>query len=247
MREDRGKDNPLTLIERIRHANEEELIRLLEAESELQSVHIQMILNHPYSSQRVVEKLLEHSEWISHYRVKVALVQCARTPFHVAMHYIYDLFWRDLVQVSLNYRIDPRLRLSAERLILQKLEEMAVGEKMALAKIASRRIITFLRQHETDYRVLIQLLKNPRLVEEDIIVLLSRPELHPAFIQELVRKPFWAMRQQVRRSILKHSKTPLTVAQKILSRLSPQEIRLLANDPSIRAPIRFAIQKKLRR
>ena len=208
--------------------------------------HAILILNNAYVTEAVVQRVLDHPDWMSHYKVKVALVNCRATPFSVASRLVYELFWRDLAMLALNFRVDPRLRRTAERLVLQKLEEMSVGERMALAKIASRNLLVHLRNVEREPGVLRNILRNPRLVEEDLLALLSRPRLPVEFIRELVQHPEWAYRENVRMAIFRHPHTPTHVALQLARRMKANQVRRLLQDPSVRPTIKRALKRHFR-
>ena len=243
--------------DRIRFANAAELFRLIrDADAatlhaaldnpNCEPAHILMILRHPHADEQTVHRILQHPEWLSHYKVKAGLVNCRTTPLHEAMRFIDELFWFDLVQVSLNYRVDPRLRRMAERRILMQFEQLAVGERMTLARIASRTLLIQLRNIENHPKVLISMLRNPRLMEEDLLVLLSRPGLPVEFIRKLATLPQWALREQVRMALLRHPHTPTHVAIQIASHMTRGQLRRLLDDPHIRTTVKQNLRHRFK-
>lgn len=229
----------------IQQATEEALLAVLENPA-CEPFHVLAILRSPRVTPAVAERVYADSRWLRHYRVKAALVHCRVTPYAISSQVIYELFWYDLAQVALNPRVDPRIRQMAERLVIQKLEEMAVGEKMALAKIASRNLIIHIRNTRREAGVLLNLLRNPRLVEEDLLALLQAPQLPVEFIRALAALPHWCNRPAVRMALLRHPHTPVHVAAQLIPRLHPSEVLQLLQDSTPR-PIVRRLLRELRR
>lgn len=228
-------------------ANEEVLLAVLENPA-CEPFHVIAILRSPRVTPAVTERIYADSRWTRHYRVKVALAHCRATPYAVASQVLYDLFWYDLAQVALNPRVDPRIRQMAERLVIQKLEEMAVGEKMALAKIASRNLIVHLRNvRSPEASVLLNLLQNPRLIEEDLLALLRNPQVPVEFIRALAGVPQWCNRPAVRMAILRHPHTPVHVVARIIPQLTPSEVEQLLQDRAPRPIVRRLLREMRRR
>jgi hypothetical protein len=229
----------------IQQATEEVLLAVLENPA-CEPFHVIAILRSPRVTPAVAERVYADSRWLRHYRVKVALVHCRAMPYVLSSQVIYELFWYDLAQVALNPRIDPRLRQMAERLVIQKLEEMAVGEKMVLARVASRNLIVHIRNTCREAGVLLNLLRNPRLVEEDLLALLQVPQLPVEFIRALAALPQWCNRPAVRMALLRHPHTPVHVVAQLIPRLQPSEVLQLLQDRAPR-PIVRRLLRELRR
>lgn len=233
------------LLRLLSHADDDVLLAALENPN-CETIHILQILRNPRISERTVKRILSRSEWMGHYKIKAGLVNCRVTPVHEAMRLIDELFWFDLARISLNFRIDPRLRRKAERRILNQFEELAVGERMTLARMASRYLLTQFRTIENHPKVLISLLKNPRLVEEDLLVMLSRPALPVEFIRSLAAMPQWALRESVRLSLLRHPHTPIHVAMQIARYMTRGQLRQVINDPRVRTTIKQNIRHRFK-
>lgn len=224
------------------HDADESILNEILDNPHLEPPHLIAILRSPHISSHVVQHIVQHTEWVRLYRVKAALVLCPATPYTIASQMIHDLFWRDLAQASLNYSIDPRLRRIAEQIILQQLEHLAVGERKALIRVASRNLLVHLRNIEQHPKVLVALLQNPRLVEEDLLAVLSRTQIPIEFIRTLAGLPQWVMREQVRLAVLRHPHTPTHVAVQLTRNLDRAQLRRLLNDPKIRPTIKQTLQ-----
>ena len=221
----------------IRRADDRVLDAILENPA-CEPSHVILILRRPHLDRRIVQKVLDRSDWVEYYQVKAGLVLCPATPYPVSTRLIHDLFWRDLAKVAQDFHLDPRLRRTAERRILQQLEQLSLGERMTLMRIATRNLLAHLRNLEHHPKVLIAMLRNPRIVEEDLLAVLNRPEIPVEFIRTLAGKPHWVMREQVRTAVLRHPHTPTHVAMQIARKLHRSQLRKLLADPKIRATIK---------
>jgi hypothetical protein len=127
-------------------------------------------------TKEILASIVEHHPWISLHKVQVGVVNNPVTPKVVAQKYVYHLYWRELVSVMCNLRVEPAVRHAAENLLEEKLGDMTLGEKIALAKIPQRGIVKAVRRMDS-VEVLKALLRNSALVEEDVLFILHYPNL----------------------------------------------------------------------
>lgn len=140
------------------------------------------------------------------------------------------LWWRDLVKVADHNVLAPPLRRAAESLLSIRLQEMALGEKIALARIASRGVIAVLRRQEHPM-VIRALLRNPRLVEEDALTIASAAGTPPPVLQALAEEGRFSNRPAVQKAIVQNRETPPSTALRIVQGLSTKTLKDLARAP----------------
>ena len=90
---------------------------------------------------QTVLRIGRNRSWMRSREVKLAFVANPRAPQVLARQFLPHLGWRDLAALSVNLRVSPVLRREAEKLLKTRLPELSVGEKVALARRASRRIV----------------------------------------------------------------------------------------------------------
>lgn len=110
--------------------------------------------------------------WTRCYEVKKGLVRHARTPPTMARSFLPHLYWRDLADIAEDARIQPSVRHQAEEVLRSRLDELTQGERVTLARRATRGVIAALRD-SSEPLVLEALLGNGRLVEQDAVVMAS--------------------------------------------------------------------------
>jgi hypothetical protein len=73
-------------------------LRLSLSNPSIQEDHLLVLLRNARITQDIVELICEHNDWIASYRVQTAIVNCAKTPYTIAMRLIQLLFWHDLLK-----------------------------------------------------------------------------------------------------------------------------------------------------
>jgi len=160
------------------------------------------------------------------------------------MRLLPQLFWNDLVRICENYRLFPPLRRNAENPLRDKVSSLTVGERKTLARTAPRSLIGLLKS-EAEPAVFTCLLRNPRLIEDDLVPLLSN-EMTPVSILEAVAADRqWTNRYPVRLAIVRNAKTPLRLRLFFLSRIQKNDLQVLAQAPHTAQIIRAAAERIL--
>jgi hypothetical protein len=152
-------------------------------------------------------------------KVVLALIAHPRTPRHVSIPLLRRIFTFDLVQVTLTPAIAADLKRASEEQILLRLETLAAGEKITLAKRASGRVAAALLQ-DSDLRIVEPALDNAQLTEPLVVQALMKPRV-PAILFELASSHRnWCQRREIQIALLRNDKTPLETAQKIAQKFS---------------------------
>lgn len=215
------------------------------------------LLDHPSTSERHILKVLERtdlpgeflqavatSRWIRVPRVQFYLVNNPATPLPQAMNFVKFLFWRDLNLTLMNFKLSPEVRHLAEGVLSQRLPAMAVGEKVALARLAGGQILKTLRM-EKDARITAALLENSRVVEEDVLFIINQGRTPAPVLESIARDPKWSCRREVRVALLRNASTPLSAVIPFIAQLGPNDLRVLATDAKVPPAVRRMIQTRL--
>ena len=204
--------------------------------------HLLSLLRNPHISQEIIQTV--HDRFNKSYKVQFGIVNCAKTPYSLSLRLLQFLFWNDLIRICGNYRLFPPLRRTAENYLRDKASGLTVGEKKTLARTAPRALIAMLKT-ESEPSVLECLLRNPRLVEEDIVPLVAN-ELTPVPILETVASDRqWTNRYTVRLALVRNSKTPLRIRLSFLSRIQKNDLETLIHAPLTAHLIRAAAERIL--
>lgn len=204
--------------------------------------HLLLILKNPGVAAPLITQICGNRGWLAAYEVKAAIVLHRKTPRASAMNLVSFLWWRDLARVTDHAGLAPPLRRAAEHLLAARLQEMALGEKIALARIASRGVIYALRR-DGDPMVIRALLKNPRLVEEDVLAIAAGTATRPSVLRALAEEERWIARPSVRKSIARNPETPRAVALRLIRDLSTAHLRDLARAPRVPVLVKIAARR----
>ena len=147
-----------------------------------------------------------HRQSMSH-KLLVGLVKNRATPDTIIRILIPQLHLFELVDLCLMSGASADLRLATERNILQRLPTTPLGNKLTLARRATATIATALLK-DGNPTLLEICLNNPHLKEAAIYQFLSGPHSTAETISMIARHTRWRQRPNLRRAILKNTRTP---------------------------------------
>lgn len=180
----------------------------------------------------VIQCIARKAAWLKSEEVKAALVLHPKTPRTLAMNLVPFLWWRDLLRVADSAALASPLRRAAERILIIHLKEMALGEKVTLARITGRGLIAALRTDENPM-VIRALLQNPRLVEEDALAIAASPATGAGVLRALSEDGRFAYRPAMQKALVQHPNTPSATALRILRGLSTRALKDLLKAPHV--------------
>jgi len=152
--------------------------------------------------------------------------------------------WRELAAVASDPKLSPLRRREAQKLLRVRLPGLALGERVALARIASRDLILILGE-DGEAAVLRALAGNPRLTEADLTRILARPALAPAVLAWLADESAWSQRGPVRAALVRHARTPPASALRLIASFTTPELLELASDDGAPRLVRVAAARRL--
>jgi hypothetical protein len=167
-----------------------------------------------------------------------------RTPRREALSLVSTLFWRDLAQLSADVRVHPEVRRAADRDLLRRLPEMALAERVDLAKTAGRGLLLVLRL-DSDPRVVAALLDNRFTTEPDVVYAAANPEAEPAVLETIAGHARWTLRPAVRATLLRNRRLPTGAALSLLTSAGTGELRDLLSHPSLSRILRACVERVL--
>ena len=238
---------PEDLAKLIYDVREPFLLALLD-NPRLDESHLILLLDRADLPAAVLEAVARRRKWQKHYDVRRRIVFHRHTPRLTAFRLARELYLMDLVQLSLLPAVQSELRRLAEELILSRLPQIPLGQKMALARRASGRVASGLIA-EGHARVARTALDNPFLNEAQILRPLSNPKLPAEILAGVARHRKWSTLPNVRLAVMRHPlATPGLVLGFVrdissrdlddlaqLSSLSPAIIRVLRAELARRA------------
>ncbi len=140
--------------------------------------------------------------------------------------------------LGLDTRLHPRLRRTAEQYLITRVPELAVGEKVSIARRASPGLLAHLR-HDPSPRVIAAMLDNPRLTE-DILAPVAHGAATPGPVLSLIAADRrWGVRYGLQVALARNPGTPLAASLKLLPLLRKSELKAVASDPRLAEAVRL--------
>jgi hypothetical protein len=134
---------------------------------------------------------------------------------------------------------------AAPRALVPGTRPLTLGERKALARSWHRDTLQRLLV-DPHVEVVTLLLANPHVTEEDVLRIATARRSSAAVLARLLESPRWSTRVRVRRALVGNPRLPLPIALRLVGLLSAPELRDVALDPNLRAPLRAAIDRRLR-
>jgi hypothetical protein len=154
------------------------------------------------------------------------------------------LFWGELLRVASDYRLPRGTRSSAERILSDRLRDLELGERVALARSAPRALIGVLLDDD-EPRVVAAVLENPRLTESDVKSRIDAARWSSGHLRVVARSHRWAGRYGVTTALLKNEHTPAHEALRLLANLPRSAMVQLVAGNECPLLVRAAAERRL--
>jgi len=137
---------------------------------------------------------------------------------------------------------EPDSGQAVEKSLLQRLQEMTVGEKIKLALRGNREVrMILLRDSNRLIRRFV--LQNPRVGDEEIIAISKNRSADEELLRIIADNREWTKNYQVKLSITTNPKTPLVLALRFVGSLNERDIRTLAKSKNVSATVANAAKR----
>jgi hypothetical protein len=182
--------------------------------------------------------------WCDRPAAVAQVVLHARCPRGLSLRLLPQLFWKQLADVAATPHVPAAVRMKAEGSLKDLLRDLRLGEKVALARIATPPLIQALLA-EGAPKVLGALLDNPRMREADLLQALRRPEVAPSLIGAVADSSRWAATYSVRLELVLQPRTPLSIALLQLSSLVKRDLVRVKEAKGLRPLVQVAAERLL--
>jgi hypothetical protein len=203
------------------------------------------LLKRPDLPADVLEALGKNGGVLRQRKVKLALVEHPKTPRHVSLPLVRQLYIFELMQVALTPAVPADVKRAADEVLLHHLDTVTAGERLTLAHRGSGRVAEQLLLDE-EARVAQGALQNSRLTETSIVRALARPEVSAALVEAVCQHPQWSLRREVRMALLRNEKTPPARAAEYSRAMPPSQLREVLRNSRLPASVKNLILKELK-
>lgn len=226
-------------------AREETLLALLDHPA-FDETHLCLLLERKELSERILEEIARRKSFLKSYRVKRALVAHPHAPRLTGMRLLRDLYMLDLVQISMQPSVHGELRRQAEELLISRLPQVALGQKIMLARRGPARVAGALLA-EGHPQVLPAVLDNPFLTEAQVLKVMARERLAGGIIPAIARHRKWSQLERVRMALVRHPATPLSIVLAFLPMIPVPNLKELAAIGSLSESLRGYLRREVER
>ena len=206
--------------------------------------HLLLMLRNPSVTSALIARVSRSPFWMRSHRLRQAIALHPRSPRATVMGLLSFLRWGDLARVAASPFPAASVRAAAERILLVRLPEMATGERVSLARIATATVVRGLRSddHPLGVRAVLQ---NPQARVEDALFIAARPESAGPILRSLAESRRFVEHQEVRLLLALHPSTPKATALRMLSTLDVAGLTLVAASDKVPRLVRVAAERRL--
>jgi len=169
--------------------------------------HLLALMKQRELPQAVFTAVYANKRLIESSQAKLALIINPEIPSHIAASLLPQLNIFDLLKICLMPGITPDQRLSAERVIIQRLPAQPLGNKITLARRGTAGIVESLMREGVPPLVE-ACLDNPHLKEGSVHQFITASSSTAETISMVARNCRWKGRPNIRLAILKNPRTP---------------------------------------
>jgi hypothetical protein len=206
----------LQALERLIHSHDLPELRAAAANPHLTEELALALLKRRDLPATVLQEMAKNAELLKTRSVLLALICHPRTPRFISLPATRSLHTFELLNVALQPALPADIKMAVEQSIMDRLENMSLGERINLAKRGSTRIAERLLG-DPEKNVIELALLNPFLTEACIVrTLMSGQEVDLRFVELVAHHPKWSLRTEVRAALLRNPRTPMTVALQIV-------------------------------
>jgi hypothetical protein len=135
---------------------------------------------------------------------------------------------------------DVALRLPKE------VEDIPLGRRRSLAKGADKNLLDLLAL-DCDPTVIANLLRNPKITEEDVVRLAARRPIAASSLLAVYESPRWSRNPRVRVALARNPYAPVDVAIQVLGTIPLADLRDMRRDPDLHPDTRNQVADELAR
>ncbi len=150
-----------------------------------------------------------------------------------------DSPWGDLLRLAADPAVAAPRRREAERLLIVRIAGLSRGERISVARRATRPVLAALLGAVTEPDVARAALWNPRVVEADVVRVASDPRTRSTVLSTVGDCEPWSDRRTVRLALARNARTPARTALRAVAGLGVRDLEGLARDPDVPPLVRL--------
>jgi hypothetical protein len=190
----------------VHDASEDILLALVENPN-LEEAHVRRLLDRLDLPAEVVGAIGGQGKWMASESVRLGLARHPRAPKIIALAAARQLYLFDLVRLSLAPSAPGDIRRAAETIIVTRVPQLPVGQKLTLARRGPARVAGALLA-EGHPQVIKLALQNAFLTESQVLRVLADSRVPERVVAAIAQHPKWSCRYNVRAALVRNPQTP---------------------------------------
>jgi len=200
------------------------------------------ILDNPFVTSQICGHIAQTPRLTGYYSVRVKLVAHRQTPQAHSAKLVHYLHWPDLLRLSVNVMVPATVRRALETQLLVRVGEISLGERISSARACSSALFKMFL-FDPNPNVFEALLVNPRLREDDLLLLANSPRAAAEQLRLLAADPKWSYRYAIRRALVMNPITPRAAAASLLRFLKRRDLEAIYRNPKTSTYVRRCIER----
>lgn len=246
-----------TSVERARTASSDELKALVHASGEevllallenphIAETHVTLLLERLDLPANVLSSVAAQAKWMLSQGVRLRLACHPRTPKRIALATARQLYLFDLVRLTLLPYTPADIKRVAEEIILARLPQLPVGQKLTLARRGTARVAGAILGEGHAQAIKIAL-NNALLNESQMLRVLAKTGIPERVVAAIAQHPKWSHQYNVRMALVRNPHTPIPCVLAFLSQLNRNDLREIARTQDLAPHLRKYIERELAR
>ena len=226
------------------HDKSEEVLAALLENPALDESLLCLLLERKDLAGDLLGEIARRMDWMRSYRVRARVAGHPRTSRLVALPLIRQIYLFDLVNLTLLPATPAEIRRIAEDVIMNRLPQLALGQRLTLARRGSARVAAALLA-EGNERVVAYALDNAFLTESQVLKVLAREELPEIVPASIARHHKWSCLYNVRMALVRNPLTPLAHVLAFLPDITVRDLDELSGARSLPASLKQYIRAEV--
>jgi len=245
-RAEHARSAPSDDLQSLIHERDEETLLALLENPHIEEPHISQMLERLDLSASVLTAIAEKGKWTSSEGIRLRLARHPHTPRRFAMALLRQLYLFDLVRLSLLPSTPAEIRRVAEELMITRVPQLPIGQKLTLARRGPARVVGALLAEGHPQAIKLAL-ANTFLTESQILKVLANPGVSERVVAAIAQHPRWSVQYSVRVALVRNQHSPVPVILAFLPNLTLRDLKDLATLEGLSPHVRRYIQKELSR
>src|SRR5271170_2855968 len=190
----------------LHEADESALLAVLENPN-LEEPHVSQMLERLDLPANVLAVIAGEGKWTASEGIRLRLARHPRTPRRFSLALLRQLYLFDLVRVSLLPSTPAEIRRLAEELMVTRVPQLPIGQKLTLARRGPARVVGALLAEGQPQAIKLAL-GNAFLTESQVLKVLAKPGVPERVVAAISQHPRWAVQYNVRVALIRNPHTP---------------------------------------